>query len=76
MDELRHIFLDLFGDRFDSEIPDDAIVFGPDSGYGLDSMDTMRFASVLLRHFGDKVYDLKVENFRSLQSIHDQLQNL
>ncbi|MQS34650.1 hypothetical protein [Streptomyces katsurahamanus] len=76
MDELRKVFMDLFGDRLDGEVPDDeALVFGSGNKYGLESMDTMRFASALLQPFGDKVYDLKVENFTTLRSIHDQLQN-
>ncbi|GAA1542736.1 hypothetical protein GCM10009730_59730 [Streptomyces albidochromogenes] len=76
MDELRKVFMDLFADKFSGEVPDDdAVVFGAGSKYGLESMDTMRFASALLQPFGDKVYDLKVENFTTLRGIHDQLHN-
>ncbi|MFE1961336.1 hypothetical protein [Streptomyces sp. NPDC059479] len=75
MDQLREIFLGLFGERTGGEAPgDDDVVFGRDSRYGLESMDTLRFASALLPVFGDAVYDLKVENVSSLRSIHDQLQ--
>ncbi|MEV5354478.1 hypothetical protein AB0N88_25165 [Streptomyces sp. NPDC093516] len=74
MDELRKIFLTLFGERSGGEAPgDDTVVFGRDSAYGLESMDTLRFASALLPVFGDKVYDLKVEDVSSLRSVHDQL---
>ncbi|MFF0630064.1 hypothetical protein [Streptomyces sp. NPDC004296] len=74
MDQLRAIFLGLFGERTGGEVPDDdAVVFGRDSLYGLESMDTLRFASALLPAFGDKVYDLKVEDVSSLRSVHDQL---
>lgn len=76
MDELRNVFMNLFGDRLDGKIPDDEdVLFGPGSAYGLESMDTMRFASALLQPFGDQVYDLKVEEFTTLRSINDQLQN-
>ncbi|GES33671.1 hypothetical protein AB0G60_26875 [Streptomyces angustmyceticus] len=77
MDELHKAFLELFGERFGGEVPDDhSVVFGPDNKYGLESMDTMRFASALMPHFGDKVYDLKVEDFSTLRSVHDQLQHV
>ncbi|MFF5566321.1 hypothetical protein ACFY7Z_07125 [Streptomyces sp. NPDC012623] len=75
MDELRDIFLTLFGERSGGQVPgDDTVIFGRDSQYGLESMDTLRFASALLPVFGDKVYDLRVEDVSSLRSVHDQLQ--
>ncbi|WP_043635876.1 hypothetical protein [Nonomuraea candida] len=75
MDELRKLFLSLFADLTAGETPDDdTVVFGRDSEYGLESIDTLRFASALLPVYGDKVYDLKVENVSSLRSIYDQLQ--
>ncbi|MBT2364802.1 hypothetical protein J7E88_05575 [Streptomyces sp. ISL-10] len=74
MDVLRKTFLDLFSERSGGAVPDDdSVVFGSDSTYGLESMDTLRFVSALLPLYGDKVYDLKVEGITSLRSVHDQL---
>ncbi|MFE3070692.1 hypothetical protein [Streptomyces sp. NPDC059247] len=76
VEELRKVFMDLFADRFGGEAPgDEDVVFGSGNTYGLESLDTMRFASALLQTFGDKVYDLKIENFTTLRGIHEQLQN-
>lgn len=75
VNELRAAFRDMFGERLGGDLPpDDDVVFGGGNRYGLDSMDTLRFVSALLPLYGDKVYDLKVEDVTSLQSIYEQLQ--
>lgn len=75
MDVLRKTFLELFEQRLDGAVPDDdSVVFGSESTYGLESMDTLRFVSALLPLYGDKVYDLQVEGISSLRSVHDQLE--
>lgn len=74
MDVLRKTFLEMFGERTGGAAPDDdTVVFGSGNGYGLESMDTLRFVSALLPAYGDKVYDLKVEGITSLRSVHEQL---
>ncbi|CAM4068174.1 hypothetical protein GCM10009799_46700 [Nocardiopsis rhodophaea] len=74
MEELQKIFSRLFAERTGGETPDaDTVVFGADSTYGLESMETLRFVSELLPTYGDKVYDLRVEEMTTLRSVHDQL---
>lgn len=73
MDDLRALFMDVFGERVPGPPADDDIVFGRDSRFNLQSMDTLRFASALLPRYGDKVYDIRVEDVSSLRSIHEQL---
>ena len=76
MSQLQDIFSTLFADRLVEAGPPemDTVVFGGDSRYGLESMVTLRFMSALLPVYGDKVYDLQVEEFTTLRSVHDQLQ--
>lgn len=74
MDELRDIFLRLFADKVSlSTVDPDAVVFGPANTLGLASMETLRFVAALLPLYGDRVYDLKVEEITTLRSVYDQL---
>ncbi|WP_017622813.1 hypothetical protein [Nocardiopsis chromatogenes] len=74
MDELQKIFARLFESRLEGGPPGpDTTVFGPDSTYALESMETLRFVSELLPLYGDSVYDLKVEELTTLRSVHEQL---
>jgi acyl carrier protein len=75
MDQLEKIFVELFEDRLQGgeRLDADAVVFGRSSAYGLESMDTLRFMAALLPVYGDRVYDLKIENFSTLRSVRDQL---
>lgn len=75
MEKLREVFVELFGERLGGKHPDDdTIVFGGAGKYDLESMDTLRFVSALLPLYGDKVYDLKVEDLSTLRSVHAQLE--
>ncbi|MCX4673511.1 hypothetical protein OG453_43920 [Streptomyces sp. NBC_01381] len=74
MEKLREVFVSMFEDRVGDHGPaDDTVVFGSESAYGLESMDTLRFVSALLPLYGDRVYDLKVEGITTLQALHEQL---
>lgn len=72
--KLLEVFLHVFPDRVSEPPKPDDIVFGRDSIYGLESMDTLRFASALLPVYGDKVYDIRIEDVTSLASLSRQLQ--
>ncbi|KIZ19535.1 hypothetical protein [Streptomyces natalensis] len=75
MEKLCEVFVSLFKDRVGDIHPDgDTVVFGSESAYGLESMDTLRFVSALLPLYGDKVYDLEVEGVSTLKGLYEQLQ--
>lgn len=75
MEKLRTLFMTMFEGRIDDAGPDaDDVVFGSHSRYALESMDTLRFVSALLPVFGDRVYDLKIEEITTLGNIDRQLQ--
>lgn len=72
---MQEKFVELFENRIGGDEPKlDDVVFGSGNKYGLESMDILRFVSALLPIYGDKVYDLKVEEITTLRHVHDQLE--
>ncbi len=55
------------------ELPPDAVLFGPDSSFGLDSLDAVEIAVAIQRKYGIRVTDRNV--FQSLGSLAQYVVN-
>jgi acyl carrier protein len=68
--EVRAIFAKVYNlsEPADQVGPDEPL-FGPDSQYGLDSLDTLRLISALQERYHFDVAACEVDTFRSIRSI-------
>lgn len=51
------------------EIESDQVLFGPESSFGLDSMDVLRFISVLKDEYNLQLGSVQTDTFKSVQTI-------
>jgi acyl carrier protein len=57
--------LDMNPESIDSH----AVLFGPESSFGLDSMDVLRFISVLKDTYDLQLGSIRTDTFKSIQTI-------
>ena len=58
-------------DELPDELPSDAPLFGPDSPYGLDSLDAVEIAVAVQKNYGVRITDRNV--FQSLGTLSDHI---
>ncbi|PTM58835.1 acyl carrier protein [Desmospora activa] len=51
------------------EIESNQVLFGPESSFSLDSMDVLRFISVLKDEYNLQLGSVRTDTFKSIQSI-------
>jgi acyl carrier protein len=70
LDEVRRLFVETYGLDIDPDTIDPAEpLYGLASRFGLDSMDTLKFISLLHNEYGIDIGSTNTDTFRTMASI-------
>ncbi|MDX5895316.1 acyl carrier protein [Rubrobacter radiotolerans] len=73
--DIKQRFVSVYGlDVSPDEIGDDQELFGPESSFGLDSMDVLQFIATMHEEFNFDLGSLRTDTFKNVDTIAGFLQ--